>query len=117
VKVKSAKQKNIPRGSYEAVWEYVRRIPKGKVTTYGRIAQAIGLPGQARLVGYALHNLPHGSLIPWHRVVNILGKISFPPGSGNFSRQESLLKKEGILFSGGKIDLSRFGWRGMMFKR
>ncbi|MBI5215136.1 MAG: methylated-DNA--[protein]-cysteine S-methyltransferase [Ignavibacteriae bacterium] len=88
----------------------VEKIPKGKVATYGQIASFCGLPGQARFVGYALHNTPFGVEIPWHRVVNAQGRISFPKESVSYKRQKELLKKEGILIIKEKIDLELYRW-------
>jgi methylated-DNA-protein-cysteine methyltransferase-like protein len=68
------------------------------------------LSGQARLVGYALHRLPYGIDVPWHRVVNSKGKISFPSGSHSYQEQRSLLEKEGVMFANERIDLVTYGW-------
>ena len=97
--------------TYVLVWEMVRKIPKGKVASYGQIATLCGLSGHARFVGYALHNLPPGVPVPWQRVINSQGKISFPPNSNNFKRQKELLESEGILIYKGKIDLKKYGWK------
>ena len=97
-------------GTYEMIWETVRLIPKGNVASYGQVAAEAGLPGQARLVGYALHALRPSSGVPWHRVINAQGKISFPPGSSSFTRQRQLLRREGIVVAGGAIDMKRYGW-------
>lgn len=94
---------------YELIWEMVKQIPKGKVAAYGDVAKLSGLPGQQRLVGYALHNLPRNSGVPWQRVVNSQGKISLPKKSGSYARQRNLLTKEGIIFEKEKIDLEKFG--------
>ena len=102
------------------VWEIVRRIPRGKVTTYGRIAAMIPPPGGmnpkdyqafgARWVGGAMAACPED--VPWQRVINAQGKISLRPGEGS-SRQRELLLEEGILFEkNGRINLDRFGWNG-----
>lgn len=96
--------------AYQAVWEIVRQIPKGRVAAYGDIARLSGLLGQARQVGYALHALPSGSDVPWHRVINSQGKISLPRSNGHFARQKRLLEKEGVGFKKGKVDLEKFGW-------
>lgn len=104
-------------GTYEIIWETVRLIPRGNVASYGQIAVEAGLPGQARLVGYALHALPPSSGVPWHRVINGQGKISFPPGTPAHSRQRRLLRSEGIVLEGGKIDMKRYGWLRMMHIR
>ena len=95
--------------SYEIIWRTVKQIPKGKVASYGDVATLSGLAGQARLVGYALHNVPSGSGIPWQRVVNSRGMISLPKKTGAYRRQKKLLEKEGIIFDYEKIDLERFG--------
>lgn len=90
----------------------VRRIPRGRVASYGQVAAVAGLAGQARQVGYALHALPEGSPVPWHRVLNARGVISLPPGSSSAITQRLRLEKEGVRFgAGGRVDLSRYGWR------
>ena len=98
------------RDDYRAIWESVSQVPKGRVATYGEIARLTGLIGQARLVGYALHNLPPRSTVPWHRIINAKGEISLPRLHGGYRRQRRLLEKEGILFTKNKIDLDKFGW-------
>ena len=88
----------------------VARIPRGRVATYGQIALLAGLPGQARLVGYALHALPDFTPVPWQRVINARGEIS--TRGSHAARQRRLLEREGILFdAGGRIALERFQWR------
>jgi methylated-DNA-protein-cysteine methyltransferase-like protein len=99
-----------PLSNYEIIWNVVRQIPRGRVATYGEVAEQAGLPGQARLVGYALHHLPSDSSIPWHRVINARGAISFPPESPQYRRQIQRLRKDGIMVHRGKVDLSKFGW-------
>jgi methylated-DNA-protein-cysteine methyltransferase-like protein len=94
--------------NYHRIWQTVLMIPKGKVATYGQIAEMSGLPRQPRLVGYALHNIPARMEIPWHRVINAQGKISLPKESG--SCQRKLLEKEGIRFLNNKINLEQYGW-------
>jgi len=102
---------------YGRIWEAVKKIPQGRVSTYGAIAQLAGLPGQARLVGYAMFNLPAGADVPWHRVVNAGGKISLPPGRESGRRQKILLKREGVTFAGEKLDLKLVGWPPTSFRR
>ena len=94
---------------YELIWEMVKQIPKGKVASYGDVATLSGLIGQQRLVGYALHNLPRNSGVPWQRVVNAQGKISLPKKSGSYARQKRMLVNEGIIFIKDKIDFEEFG--------
>ncbi|MDL1889963.1 methylated-DNA--[protein]-cysteine S-methyltransferase [Nitrospirales bacterium NOB] len=98
-------------GKQQRIWSTVEKVPRGKVATYGQIARLSKLPRQARLVGYALHALPHGIQIPWHRIINSKGRISFPVNSDAFKRQKNLLEKEGVNFVKGRVDLKVFGWK------
>lgn len=99
--------------TYRAIYRAVAGIPAGRVATYGGVARAAGLPGQARLVGYALYRCPKGTHIPWQRVVNAAGMISRLPDPDAAEAQRLLLESEGIEFDGkGRIDLARFGWNG-----
>jgi methylated-DNA-protein-cysteine methyltransferase-like protein len=99
---------------YQQVYDLVVQIPRGRVMTYGQIAVILRTPHAARAVGYALHQTPPGSDIPWQRVINSQGKIS-PRGAGDKlhepSLQQMLLEEEGIQFdSQGRIDLDRYLW-------
>jgi methylated-DNA-protein-cysteine methyltransferase related protein len=106
----AAKQESV--GTYAKIHGIVRRIPKGKVATYGQVAGLSGFPGQGRLAGYALHTLKEGTDVPWYRVVNASGRISFPAGSDAEAVQRSLLEAEGVEFRGnGSVDLERVGWK------
>ncbi len=98
------------RNSYALIWQTVCKIPKGKVATYGAIAKLSGLPGQARLVGYAMHNVPLGAESPWHRVINSQGKISLPKAGGHYDRQRKLIEKERVVFTRDRVDLRKYGW-------
>jgi methylated-DNA-protein-cysteine methyltransferase-like protein len=99
-------------GRWERVYAVVRRIPRGRVATYGQVAALAGLGGQARQVGYALHALPGEGFAPWHRVVNARGAISLPPGGGGDVTQRLRLEREGVRFDArGRVDLERYGWR------
>jgi methylated-DNA-protein-cysteine methyltransferase-like protein len=98
------------RTSYLRIWSAVSRIPRGRVSTYGRIAVLCRLPGQARLVGYALHGLPHGTGVPWQRVINARGEISFERDSRAWQEQRRLLEKEGVHFINDRVDLIKRGW-------
>ncbi len=98
------------RDTFQRIWKVVEEIPNGRVATYGQVAREAGFPGNARLVGYALHALPRGSKVPWQRVINSRGEISFPKKSKSFLRQSRLLRKEGIVFVNGKTDLRKYGW-------
>jgi methylated-DNA-protein-cysteine methyltransferase-like protein len=98
---------------FEAIYNVVACIPKGRVATYGQIAEIAGMPRQARRVGYALSALTANSGVPWHRVVNAKGEISTRTKKGSESIQARLLKQEGVVFTrDGKIALDRFRWRG-----
>jgi methylated-DNA-protein-cysteine methyltransferase-like protein len=99
------------QGRWERVYAVVRGIPRGHVATYGQVARLAGLDRNARLVGYALHALPRHTLVPWHRVINVRGRISLKPSGGVDVTQRLLLEREGIKFDGrGRVDLKRFGW-------
>src|SRR5688572_24122017 len=98
--------------TYDSIHRIVSRIPRGRVATYGQIADLAGIPGQARRVGYALSALPNGTEIPWQRVVNAKGQISLRAQSGSESVQKKLLRAEGVLFDrSGRIPMERFQWR------
>jgi methylated-DNA-protein-cysteine methyltransferase related protein len=97
--------------SYERIYSVVARIPRGRVATYGQIARLAGLPGRARLVGYALAALTEGSRIPWHRVVNAKGCIS-SRRDGSLMSIVQRLRLERVRFDAGKrISLELFRWR------
>jgi len=96
----------------EQVWQVVALIPKGRVATYGQVADLAGLPGGARRVGRILSQLPRGTRIPWHRVINASGGISLPPDSGGYGRQRARLEREGVVFNtSGQIALRSFRWQ------
>lgn len=99
-------------GSHNVILAVVRRIPRGRVLTYGDVAALAGLPGHARLVGYALHALPEGSTVPWHRVINAGGGISTGRAMpGGQLVQRFLLEAEGVEFDArGRTSLKRYRW-------
>ncbi|MGW8181014.1 MAG: MGMT family protein [bacterium] len=103
---------------YEQVWNLVRQVPRGKVTTYGNIARMLPPPGGVELesykafgprwVGGAMASCPDD--VPWQRVINSKGEISQRPGA---QKQKELLLEEGVLFNEkGRVDLKKFGWGG-----
>lgn len=94
----------------EKIWQIVNQIPRGKVASYGQVAKLADLPGYARYVGYVMKNLPAGTKLPWYRVVNSQGRISFPRNSAQYQRQKKLLEKEGIVFIKGKFSMKQYGW-------
>lgn len=97
------------------IWLTVQLIPKGQVASYGQIADLAGLPGRARLVGKSLGKVPdngwQGQSVPWFRVINSQGKISFPPGSDSFQKQKQHLQDEQIVVIGSRIKLKEFQWQ------
>lgn len=108
---------------FERIWDIVLQIPAGKVSSYGQIASMIPPddtmdPAQMRSlaprwVGTALRKTPRGKSIPWHRVINSRGTISFPPGSYHAEEQRRLLELEGIVFdSRGKVSFAHYAWAG-----
>jgi methylated-DNA-protein-cysteine methyltransferase-like protein len=99
---------------HQRVHDTVRRIPSGRVATYGQVAAVAGLPGRALFVGFALAALPDGTDVPWHRVVNARGEISPRAGDRASEKiQRLILESEGVPFDGrGRIDLDRFRWTG-----
>lgn len=96
---------------YSEVYSVVKRIPAGKVTTYGEIARALGNVRLSRAVGYALHANPLPGIIPCHRVVNRKGEVSAAFAFGGPEEQRAMLEAEGIVFGAdGKIELNNFIW-------
>ena len=94
----------------EKIWQIVYQIPKGQVSSYGQVARLAGLPGYARYVGHVMKNLPEGTKLPWHRVANSQGKLSFPRDSREYQTQKSRLEAEGVVFVNGKFSLKKYGW-------
>ena len=88
----------------------IKKIPRGKVCTYGNVADVAGLPRRARLVRTVLRQTPASRGLPWYRVINASGRISFPAGSDSYTRQRKLLEAEGVDFAGGRVNLEQFGW-------
>lgn len=93
------------------IWQVVASIPEGRVATYGQIARLAGSPRHARYVGATLRKLPKGSSLPWYRVVNARGEISFPQGGGQYEQQRALLEAEDVTFYKGKLSLKIYGWQ------
>jgi len=94
---------------WEVIYAAVRRIPRGRVATYGDVATLAGLDGHARQVGYALHALPERSDVPWHRVINARGEISPRSAGDSHELQRMLLEAEGVTFDGrGRVELRKF---------
>jgi methylated-DNA-protein-cysteine methyltransferase-like protein len=99
-------------GAYARIYAVVRRIPRGRVATYGQVAELAGLAGHARQVGYALHALTSGSAVPWHRVLNAAGAVSLRTAPGEELTQQQLLEREGVRFDArGRVRLTAVRWR------
>lgn len=90
------------------ILQQLSHIPKGKVCTYGDLAKLSGYPSHARFVGSVLKQLPKDTSLPWHRVINGQGKISFPENSTAYAIQKSKLEEEGVAILNGKIHLGIF---------
>ncbi len=99
--------------TFEKIYEQVRRIPHGKVATYGQIATLAGNPHWSQIVGYALHGNPSPETIPCHRVVNRFGATAEAFAFGGGDRQRALLEAEGVVFRlDGTVDLAQCLWNG-----
>jgi len=96
----------------QAILQTLASIPYGKICTYGAIAKLSGNNGKARHIGFILKNLPKGSAIPWHRVINSQGRISFPEDSKHYQQQRERLEAEGINVLHGKVSLKQHLWAG-----
>lgn len=94
----------------EAIYLALAQIPKGKVITYGNLAKLAGMPNGARLAGRLMCELPEGSRLPWHRVINAQGKLSLPIDSDSYREQIKRLEKEGVVINNGKIKLSIYAY-------
>jgi len=95
----------------ESVWQIVAAIPRGQVATYGQVARLAGYPSHARYVGTILKNLPKDTLLPWYRVVNGKGKLSFPRHSHAWKAQKKNLEAEGLVFVGDGFSLKTHQWQ------
>jgi methylated-DNA-protein-cysteine methyltransferase related protein len=94
--------------SIQAIWDVVCAIPRGQVSTYGAVARAAGLPGRARLAGFALKVAPKEINLPWHRVLGAGGRIVFPTASSPFREQAKRLRAEGVILKSGRAGRSFF---------
>lgn len=102
----------MPHPVYEKIYRVIRKIPSGKVATYGQIALLAGIGRQPRRVGYALSILAEGHDLPWHRVINAKGAVSSRWESDSVSLQEDLLRQEGIVFNRKNcVPLKDFLWQ------
>ena len=95
---------------FESVYEFVKTVPKGKVTTYGDVARAIGKPRASRQVGWALHCNPYFGEVPCHRVVFKDGSLAQNFAFGGSDVQKNMLLSEGVGFTGDKVDMKNYRW-------
>ena len=102
-----------PSRTWERVYAVVRRIPRGRVATYGQVASLAGFPRAPRLAGYALYALPQGTPLPWHRVVGAGGRLSLARLSLDSAlTQRMRLEREGVGFDArGRVRMERYAWR------
>ena len=99
--------------TFNKIYEVVKRIPKGRVASYGTVAAMAGNPRWARVVGYALHVNPEPGKIPCHRVVTKNGEVSKAFAFGGENMQRTLLSEEGVEFlEDGRVDMKKYGWMG-----
>lgn len=99
---------------YNKVYEIVKKIPKGKVASYGQIASIAGNPRASRAVGYALHRNPSQQTIPCHRVVNKEGKLAPSFAFGGIDAQKALLESEGVEVDEGYVNMHKYKWEGIV---
>ncbi len=96
---------------YDRVYDFVRGVPAGRIVTYGQVALELGSPAAARAVGYALSYLPHESDVPWWRVINAGGEITYRNRGISADMQLRILVEEGVVFgANGKTDLTTYRW-------
>jgi methylated-DNA-protein-cysteine methyltransferase related protein len=105
----------ISRMSWAPVYRLVKRIPRGRVTTYGELAKTLKLRGGARAVGYAMAACPNGQGIPWHRVIGAGGRMLMPEPYA--LKQRKLLETEGVAVDATRIDMNVYGWSPAKTKR
>ncbi|MFQ5635972.1 MAG: MGMT family protein [Gammaproteobacteria bacterium] len=97
--------------TYPRIWNVVAAIPRGRVASYGQVAELAGIGRGARMVGWALGQAPDRAALPWHRVLNAQGKISIPEGSASRAEQLSRLADEGVPVNDGRVDMRRYRWK------
>ena len=94
----------------EKIWLTVCKVPHGKVSSYGFIADLAGLPGRARLVGSILQYAPDKMNVPWYRILKSNGQLAFASGSKQAEMQKGLLQEEGVIVFNNRVKLTEFGW-------
>lgn len=111
---KPPRDRDAPPDAHVRILDIIRRIPRGRVMTYGGVAQAAGLPRRARLVGFVLRNSPLADGVPWHRVVAAPGRIAVRDGGGD--EQIRRLRSEGVTVDvRGRLSLKQYAWRPVRY--
>jgi methylated-DNA-protein-cysteine methyltransferase-like protein len=100
-------------GSWDVVYRLVKKIPRGRVTTYGEVARALRLKGGARAAGHAMAACPNGRGIPWQRVVGAGGRLLIREPYAALQRK--LLESEGVRIEGRAVDMKHYGWSPVKF--
>ncbi len=95
----------------EKIWNTVNKVPKGRVSSYGFIADLAGLPGRARMVGKVLQYAPESMSLPWYRIIKSNGVIAFASGSKQAEYQKALLQEEGVVILNNRVNMKEFGWK------
>ena len=95
----------------QKVMQQIHKIPAGKIATYKQIAELSGKPQASRGVSWILHSCSTAYKLPWHRVLNSQGKISFEKTSHNYRKQKKLLLGEGVIFDGEQLNMAKYQWK------
>lgn len=95
----------------QRIWTTVCKVPYGRVSSYGYIADLAGLPGRARMVGRVMQYAPQNMQVPWHRILRSTGRIAFSAASKQAEIQKGLLQEEGVVVLNHRVSLKQFGWR------
>jgi methylated-DNA-protein-cysteine methyltransferase related protein len=106
-----ASPRTVTEIAFERIWTTIERIPRGRVATYGQIAEIAGYARRPRLTAQALRHVPEDRPIPWFRVINAQGRIAIPAGSRGHREQRRRLEAEGVAFERDRVDLARYRWR------
>ena len=93
------------------VYQILRKVPSGKVVTYGQLAELAGNSGAARAVGMCMRTNPDAPQTPCHRVVSSTGELTGYSAQGGIQRKKDMLQEEGVYFIGDRVDLSRSQWQ------
>ncbi len=94
----------------QKIWKTVSKVPAGKVSSYGFVADLAGLPGRARLVGAVLQYAPQEMSVPWFRILKSNGQLAFQAGSKKAELQTGLLQEEGVVVMSNRVKMKQFGW-------